>query len=82
MAKVVVTKLAGSTAREIGAKGAAVAKKRVRNSEGQIRTVMTLDVDSKTFGNDFTYVFGRNVAKARRENKRVTGVADRAPDKP
>ena len=79
MAKIVVTKLKGATARKVGSKGAAVSEKRVRDQGGKLRTVLTLDTRSKTFGDDLTYVFGKNVAKARRENKRLTGAADRAP---
>jgi hypothetical protein len=41
----------------------------------------TLNANSESFGSDFTYVFGRNVAKARRENKRVTGRTDVVPVK-
>jgi hypothetical protein len=58
----------------------AVTEKRV-HSAGKISTIRTLDGGSKTFGNDLTYVFTRNVAKARRENKLVTGATDRAPAK-
>jgi hypothetical protein len=81
LAKVVIAKLQGKTARKIGAKDASVGRKRVRQTEGEVSTLRTLDLSSKTFGNDLTYVFGRNVAKARRENKRVTGAPDSAPHK-
>jgi len=81
MAKVVVTKLAGVRNGRTGGKTAAVTEKRVRDDDGKLHTVRTLDGHSKTFGTDLTYVFTRNVAKARRENKQVTGVADRAPAK-
>jgi hypothetical protein len=43
--------------------------------------VLTLDANSKTFDLDLQYVFQRNVAKARRENRKVTGRSDRAPAK-
>lgn len=55
---------------------ATVAEKRVRTQEGQLRTVRTVDADSPSFGDDVTYVFTRNVAKARRDNKRVIGAND------
>jgi hypothetical protein len=80
VAKVVYTKLDGATAREIGAKGAAVGIRRV-GKNGQITSIRTLDSGSESFGKDFTRVFGANVRKAREENKRVTGAPDRAPSK-
>jgi hypothetical protein len=80
MAKVVVTKLEGKTARAIGSKGAAVAVRRV-GKDGRIETIRTLDSASASFGKDFTWTFGANVKKARKENKRVTGALDRAPPK-
>lgn len=79
MVKVVFKKLRGATARKAGAT-AAVEEKRVRNPDGS-RVIFTIDTGSKTFDQDLTYVFGRNVAKARRENKRVTGALDRVPAK-
>ena len=80
MAKVVITKLHGATARKNGAKGAAVTVKRVGN-DGRMTTVRTLDSGSESFGKDLTWVFGANVKKAREENKQVTGAPDRAPAK-
>lgn len=80
MAKVVFTKLEGSTARKIGAKGAAVEIRRV-GKDGRITSIRTLKSESESFGKDFTRVFGANVRKAREENKRVTGASDRAPKK-
>jgi hypothetical protein len=59
----------------------AVSEKRVRTDEGQVKTLRTLDVRSRTFGADLQYVFGKNVAKARRDNKRVIGAADIAVPK-
>lgn len=81
MTKVVVTKLSEAKKPKAGAKSATVTEKRVRDDAGKFRTVRTLDAHSKTFTSDLTYVFERNVAKARRENKAVTGVTDRAPTK-
>jgi hypothetical protein len=40
-----------------------------------------LDAGSPTFGTDLQYVFRKNVAKARRGNKRITGAADVAVSK-
>ena len=74
MAKIVVTSLRS------GPKGhretISVTEKRVRDTEGQVKTLRTLDAGSRTFGNDLQYVFGKNVAKARRDNKRAIGTAD------
>lgn len=81
MAKVVIGKLDNPTARKIGAKRASVGIKRIRDEDGELRTLSTIEAGSKTFGRDLTYVFGRNVAKARRENKRVTGSSDSVPAK-
>lgn len=79
MAKVVITKLERPTARAVGAKNAAVETKRVRGETGEVQTLSTLDARSRSFSDDLTFVFGRNVARARRENKRLTGSADRVP---
>ena len=81
MAKVVITKLKGKTASELTGKRNSVGQKKVRSPEGDLKTLRTLDAGSGTFDADLTYVFGLNVAKARRENKRVAGVADVAPAK-
>jgi hypothetical protein len=79
MARVVVKKFGNA---KILAGDTAVTNKRVRDaSSGQFTTVRTIDAQSKTLGKDLSYVFSKNVAKARRENKAVTGVHDRAPAK-
>jgi hypothetical protein len=74
MAKVVVRSLQAKPKGRRGSTG--VAEKRVRDTEGQVKTLRTLDARSQTFGDDLQYVFGRNVAKARRDNKRTIGTAD------
>jgi hypothetical protein len=58
-----------------------VGKKRIPNAKGGWKTVHTLDANSSTFNEDLRYVFQKNVAKARRENRRVVGSADNAPRK-
>jgi hypothetical protein len=81
MARVVFVDRAGkSTGSSKSAAPTTVTEKRV-HSAGKISTIRTLDGASKTFGSDLTYVFTRNVAKARRENKLVTGATDRVPAK-
>ncbi len=77
LAKVVVSKLNPPARTENGS----VTAKRVRDSEGKLRTIRTLNVGSATFGDDLTYVFRKNVAKARRENKQVVGSTDLVPAK-
>jgi hypothetical protein len=73
MAKVVVTSLR-SKSKRLGK--TSVTEKRVRDTAGQVKTLRTLDAGSRTFGTDLQYVFGKNVAKARRDNKRAIGAAD------
>jgi hypothetical protein len=48
----------------------------VHGPDGRKKEVMLLDLNSATFDDDLTYVFERNVAKARRENKKLLGSAD------
>ena len=72
----IVVKSAGPKAKSTGGRNSAVVEKRVRDAEGNVKTLRTLDAGSATFGNDLLYVFEKNVAKARRDNKRVTGATD------
>lgn len=81
MAKLVFGKLKDASAREIGAKRSGVKSARVSDGNGGRATVRTVDVAADDFGRAFTWVFGANVRKARAENKRVAGVADRVPPK-
>lgn len=77
MAKVVYKSLNGKRP----AASQAVGKKRISGAEGGSKTVHTLDANSASFDEDLRYVFARNVAKARRENKRVVGSPDGVPRK-
>jgi hypothetical protein len=70
MAKVIFGKLSAKRPT------APVPTKRVRDGEGNVVVLRTLDANSTTFGTDFRDVFERNVVKARRENRRLTGAAD------
>ena len=56
-------------------------KKRVRNAGGSRETVVVLNGDSPDFADDLTHAFARNVARARREHKRLFGSASGAPAK-
>jgi hypothetical protein len=55
---------------------ASVVEKRVATPDGGWKTVRTLDAHSPSFDQGLQYVFAKNVAKARRENKRLLGSAD------
>jgi hypothetical protein len=65
MARIRSTKTVGS-----------VRAKRVRNADGKSVRVLSLDANSKTFVDDLTMIFRKNVAKARRENRQLLGSAD------
>lgn len=79
MAKVVFKSLkSGRTAK---AAARAIGKKRVATPDGKWKTVRTLDIHHPDFDEAYLYAFRSNVAKARRENKRILGVADIAPRK-
>ena len=78
MAKVIFGSL---KARRFKKPPASVSKKRVTSATGERKTVFTLDAHSPHFEDGLQYVFARNVAKARRDNKRIVGVADVAPPK-
>lgn len=45
-----------------------VTRKRVRGTDGRVTTVLTVDAESTTFGEDLAYAFGRNVNRARKKN--------------
>jgi hypothetical protein len=74
MTKVVV----GSLHAKAKERPRSVTEKRIKSRSGKVITLRTIDADSRTFGSDLEYVFKRNVAKARRENKKVTGSSDSA----
>ena len=59
-----------------------VTEHRIRSLDGKVVTIRKVDAASPTFGEDMLYVFRKNVEAARRENRRVTGVADVVPAKP
>jgi hypothetical protein len=45
-------------------------------SDGRRVRVLCADMNSPMFDDDLTYVFQRNIARARRENKKLFGSAD------
>jgi hypothetical protein len=79
VAKVVFKSL--KTGRLGKAAARAIGKKRVATPDGKWKTVRTLDVYHPDFDDAYLYAFRSNVAKARRENKRILGVADVVPRK-
>jgi hypothetical protein len=76
VAKVVIRKLNPTRVRKAQPKS--VATKRMRTAAGKTLVIRKLDADSATFASDLSSVFRSNVAKARRENKRLLGYTDRA----
>ena len=79
VAKVVFKSLKSGRSGKAAAR--AIGKKRVATPDGGWKTVWTLDVNHPNFDDAYLYAFRRNVAKARRENKRILGVADVVPPK-
>jgi hypothetical protein len=53
--------------------------KRVRDQKGAVTVLRTLDANSSTLSEDITEVFAKNVAKARRENKKLFGTLGHVP---
>jgi len=74
MLKVILADLKKEKTRRKGK--TSVREKRLYRSDGTIARVLSLDANSPTFDDDLTYVFERNVARARRENKKLFGSAD------
>jgi hypothetical protein len=78
MAKVIVTDLG----KRLGKRGwSTLSEKRVVNSEGRVVKIPTIDANSVHFSSDLHLVFQKNVAKARRENKKRFGSPDRVGPK-
>jgi hypothetical protein len=69
MVKVIVASLNPSS----GKLSTSVVTRRLKAENGEIKTLRTLNIGSKTFGNDLRYIFGKNVIKARQDNKRQAG---------
>ncbi len=75
MTKVVVAKIAQKPPN--GGSGSVTTRSIMHN--GRRTTIQVLDANSPTLGVDLLLVFKRNVAKARRRNKKLFGVPDRVP---
>jgi hypothetical protein len=57
-------------------KRATLHRQRVTDENGQVRTIYRLDAGSGRFDVEFSKAFRLSVAKARKENKRITGSSD------
>ena len=78
MTRSLVRKLNGKASR--GGRHSVVSKT-VHKPNGERVRILSIDANSPTFGNDLSAVFERNVAKARRANKRKFGSPDRVAHK-
>jgi hypothetical protein len=77
MTRIIVRKLNGK-----GRHGrSSVASKSVHKPGGERTKILSVDANSPTFGNDLSIIFERNVARARRANKKKFGSADRVTQK-
>jgi hypothetical protein len=79
MTRIIVRKLNGKT----GARHtrSSVVSKTVHKPSGERIKILSVDANSPTFGNDLSIIFERNVAKARRANKKKFGSPDRVAQK-
>jgi hypothetical protein len=77
--KIVTTKLKKRTARQVTAKGTSTKLKRTRDASGKLTNLYVIDLSSSSVGRDLTYAFGRNVARAREQNKKIIGSANGRP---
>ena len=77
MTRIVVKKLSGKGRRV----RSSVVSKSVHKPSGERTRILSVDANSPTFGNDLSIIFERNVAKARRANKKKFGSPDRVAQK-
>ena len=78
MTRVVIKKLSAKN----GVNGrSSVVSKSIHKPNGQRVRILSVDANSPTFGTDLSVIFERNVAKARRDNKKKFGSADRVSQK-
>jgi hypothetical protein len=62
-----------------GSRSKGVVVKVTRDGNGDRLHLRTVDAASATLSEDITEVFAKNVAKARRENRKLFGTAEYAP---
>jgi hypothetical protein len=77
MTRIIVRKLNG---KERHGRSSVVSKS-VHKPSGERTKILSVDANSPTFGNDLSIIFERNVARARRANKKKFGSADRVTQK-
>jgi hypothetical protein len=79
MTRIIVRKLNG----KVGTRHArsSIASKSVHKPSGERVKILSIDANSPTFGSDLSIIFERNVAKARRANKKKFGSPDRVAQK-
>jgi hypothetical protein len=79
MTRVIVQKLGAKN----GSKRvrSSVVSKSIHKPNGDRIRILSVDANSPTFGNDLSIIFERNVAKARRANKKKFGSPDRVTQK-
>jgi hypothetical protein len=79
MTRIIVRKLNG----KVGAQRvrSSVVSKSVHKPSGERVRILSVDANSPTFGSDLSIIFERNVAKARRANKKKFGSPDRVAHK-
>lgn len=76
MTKVVFASLKPSGS---GKPSSAVTTKRIKIPDGVSVIVHTVDADAESFANDMSYVFRKNVARARRQNRQLRDPGRRVP---
>ncbi len=74
MTKPVLRKLSPRKKQSI--KNVALERRRITDENGRTQTIYRLDASSGHFDLQFSKAFSLSVAKARKENKRLTGSAD------
>jgi len=77
MTRVIIKQLGGKK----GSGHGSVVLKRVHKPGGKRVKILSVDANSPTFTSDLKEIFARNVAKARRENKKKFGSSDRVAQK-
>jgi hypothetical protein len=58
------------------ARSNSVKTKRLKNADGKMLTISVVDADSPTFSDDISYVFRKNVKRARRANKAIRRISN------
>lgn len=77
MTDVIIQRADGSN--RPGKRPKGVTSRRVTAPDGRKITIRAIDANSPDFGEAFLYVFGRNVATARKENKEILGSPSGVP---